>query len=148
MHNTETPIDLPGRDLGSFDPRERMASKGKRFANHLIDSIMFYIIAFALGAFLALSGNVHLVDDELTLNLIMVGAVLAYYVLCESISGKTLGKAITRTRVVAEDGTKPGTGKIIGRTLCRAIPFDAFSFLFGERGWHDSISGTYVVDDK
>jgi hypothetical protein len=30
------------------------------------------------------------------------------------------------------------------RTICRFIPFEAFSF-FGQKGWHDSISGTNVV---
>ena len=45
-----------------------------------------------------------------------------------------------------EDGTKPDAQTIIKRTLCRLIPFDGLSF-FGtpSRGWHDSMSDTYVV---
>ena len=49
--------------------------------------------------------------------------------------------------VVLEDGTKPTTSDIVIRSLCRFIPFEAFSFLGDEgRGWHDSLSDTYVVD--
>ena len=43
-----------------------------------------------------------------------------------------------------ENGTKPRFGQVIGRTLCRFVPFEAFSF-FGERGWHDKIPKTRVV---
>ena len=44
------------------------------------------------------------------------------------------------------NGEKPGTQEILIRSLCRLIPFDAFSFLGApDKGWHDSISKTYVV---
>jgi uncharacterized RDD family membrane protein YckC len=58
-----------------------------------------------------------------------------------------LGKYITNTKILTEEGQKPEVDKILYRTLSRMIPFEAFSF-FGEagRGWHDSISKTVVVD--
>ena len=31
------------------------------------------------------------------------------------------------------------------RTLIRLIPFEAFSFLGGSKGWHDEWSGTKVI---
>lgn len=46
-----------------------------------------------------------------------------------------------------KNGEKPSFSVIFKRTLCRLIPFDGFSFL-GSRGWHDSISDTYVVEKK
>lgn len=72
--------------------------------------------------------------------------LLFYYVILEAATGRTLGKLITGTKVVNEDGGAPSIGQIIGRTLCRCIPFEAFSFLSSDaRGWHDRIPKTYVV---
>jgi hypothetical protein len=74
-----------------------------------------------------------------------------YYLPQEAFSGRTLGKMITGTRAVNEDGTKLTFGRALGRTLCRYIPFEAFSFLGGNgrpRGWHDRISRTKVISIK
>ena len=56
----------------------------------------------------------------------------------------TPGKCATNTVIVNEAGNRPNFGQILGRTFARLIPFDALSF-FSARGWHDSLSGTYVV---
>jgi uncharacterized RDD family membrane protein YckC len=69
-----------------------------------------------------------------------------YYIFFEGIFGQSLGKMITGTFVVTEDGEKPNLERIMTRTLCRFIPFDTFSFLGANAiGWHDSISKTMVV---
>ena len=122
------------------------ASGGKRFANYLLDIIFFYIFAFIFGIILAFIGLGDLIEDanDLLLGIIIV---LLYYVPLESIFGRTIAKFITRTKVVTVSGDKPSFGNILGRTLCRFIPFEAFSFLGGEAvGWHDSISKTRVID--
>jgi len=50
------------------------------------------------------------------------------------------------TIVVDERGNKISFGKAALRSLCRIIPFEAFSFLGEEgRGWHDTITNTYVI---
>jgi uncharacterized RDD family membrane protein YckC len=74
---------------------------------------------------------------------------LIFYFILESTSQRTIGKLITQTKVVLENGEKPSLETIIIRSLCRIIPFEPFSF-FGNipRGWHDTISKTYVVDIK
>jgi hypothetical protein len=46
--------------------------------------------------------------------------------------------------VVGELDERPAFSQVVGRTLCRFIPFEVFSF-FGEAGWHDSIPKTQVV---
>lgn len=75
-----------------------------------------------------------------------LGVLVGYYTVMEGVFGVTIGKLITRTKVVTEDGSKPGFGMALGRSLCRMIPFEAFSFLGREsRGWHDSITKSYVV---
>lgn len=75
--------------------------------------------------------------------------MLAYYVPLEAMFGRTLGKLVTGTKVVDENGNPPTWGKAFGRTLCRFIPFEAFSFFMADaRGWHDSIPKTYVVKTR
>jgi hypothetical protein len=48
--------------------------------------------------------------------------------------------------VVDEYGEKPSLSQILGRSFARAIPFEVFSCL-GERGWHDTMSNTYLIKD-
>ena len=65
------------------------------------------------------------------------------------LKGKTVGKFITKTRVVKADGSNPKPLDYLGRSFSRIIPFEALSFLGSEgRGWHDTISKTYVVEEK
>ncbi|MEY4927047.1 MAG: hypothetical protein RI894_1483 [Bacteroidota bacterium] len=72
--------------------------------------------------------------------------MFAYYVIMETMTGQTVGKMLLKTQVVGEDGQQPSAGTIALRTLCRMIPFEAFSFLGAEGGgWHDTLSHTQVV---
>lgn len=141
------------------------ASMGKRFLNMILDVIFYYIIIVALGA-----GAVFLMtisesftnttaDDGSTggisgvLNSIILvltyGSYLIYFIFFEAFTGKTIGKMITKTKVVSrKTGKKPPFWNIVGRTFARLIPFDGFSFLTENPiGWHDSLSGTMVVND-
>jgi uncharacterized RDD family membrane protein YckC len=56
--------------------------------------------------------------------LIMLG--IAYYIVCESASGMTLGKRIVGIRVVDEDGRHPTFGAALARNLLRVV--DGFLF--------------------
>ncbi len=135
-----------------------LASKGQRFLNYIIDLIAQYAIAFAVGitaVFVAeLSGMYGFVDWIQGMNTIeeyLLGAVILiiYYSIIEIIFAQSLGKAVTKTMVVMHDGSKPDSGTILRRTFCRLIPLNHFSFLGNpSRGWHDSISDTYVVDKQ
>ena len=81
--------------------------------------------------------------------LVNVVVFLAYYIGMEVSAGKTVGKYVTGTQVITEDGELPSAGTVVIRTLCRMIPFEAFSF-FGStpRGWHDKLSKTRVVKTR
>jgi len=140
---------------------EMLASKSKRFANYFIDRILFYLIFAAVVFIAAIIGELLGSDSILQFlydlenisplldTLITSVAFLIFYFILESISQKTIGKMITQTKVVLEDGTKPTPETIIIRSLCRIIPFEPLSFLGNiPRGWHDTISKTYVVDTK
>ncbi|WP_330121855.1 RDD family protein [Flavobacterium rakeshii] len=136
---------------------EMIAGKGKRFGNYIIDILLRYVVFLGLGVFAGLLYNFGY--DSLYLRVIEMSKLeelaygylflFVYYVVFESISQRTLGKYITGTMVVMEDGSKPSFKVILLRSLCRMIPFDPFSFLSDKpRGWHDSLVNTYVVDVK
>ena len=44
-----------------------------------------------------------------------------YYVVLESVSGRTIGKLMTGIRVVTDSGTRAGLGRILARTALRLI---------------------------
>ncbi|MFT5513812.1 MAG: putative RDD family membrane protein YckC [Bacteroidia bacterium] len=121
------------------------ASMGVRFANCFIDGIIHTAIYLIL-VFGRISSGA-LAEGEIFI--IRIAVFLFYYTLFEGTTGKTIGKMITGTMVVIEDGSKPTTDKIIGRTFSRLNPFNTFSFLFLDGvGWHDTITGTRVVSKK
>ncbi len=127
-----------------------LASQGQRFGNYILDILFIYILAFIVGIIFALIGHSEVL---LRINNYILGAILflIYYVPQEAYSGRTLGKLITKTKAVNEDGSEISLGQAVGRTLCRFIPFEAFSFLGGKgrpRGWHDKLSNTVVITLK
>ena len=131
-----------------------LASTGQRFANYIVDIIVIYIlifiIAFVSAAITALtnsnSGNIFDGVGEGAETLIFILISTCYYIIFEGIFSRSVAKFITQTVVVNEDGSKPDFIKILKRSFCRIIPFDALSYLGGRsRGWHDSIPNIYVV---
>src|SRR5690606_38315569 len=132
--------------------------KGQRFLNFIIDWIVQYAIAFAVGIIAVViaevSGLYGIVDWIGAMNTIeeyLFGVIILilYYLFFESVFARSPGKMITKTVVVMQDGTKPDSATILRRSLCRLIPFNQFSFLGNpSRGWHDSISDTYVVNKE
>ena len=129
------------------DVLRNLAGNGKRFANMIIDVIGFYVLVFLIGIAFASTGDMEIVDSPgFTLSSYLI--YVLYYWAFETLTGKTLGKYITRTRIVKEDGSKPEPINILGRSFARLIPFDGFSFLGTPgKGWHDSIPKIYVIND-
>lgn len=133
-----------------------LASNGSRFINYILDIIAILILIFVVSFFTALLssflgwnsllywlGNLSDLEGQL----VFLAFSVFYYSLFEGFFGRSFGKFVTGTIVVDENGEKPSFGTIFKRSLCRLIPFDGLSF-FGSRGWHDSISDTYVVNKK
>ncbi|GAB3195891.1 putative RDD family membrane protein YckC [Pontibacter aydingkolensis] len=119
-------------------------SKNKRFLHHIIDTIAFYAFAIVIGIALGLAGMESILAgiNDMVLGLLIM---FTYYWGFESIFGQTVGKMITGSIVVTEDGEKITPLDALKRTLCRFIPFEVFSFLGSGPGWHDTISRTRVV---
>jgi hypothetical protein len=74
--------------------------------------------------------------------------LLVYQIIFESIFNVTLGKIITCTVVRKQtDFEKVGFWRILLRSVCRIIPFEALSYLSNQPiGWHDSLSDTVVIN--
>ena len=121
--------------------------------NYLLDTAVLFGILF-VGAFIygMATGGVVEEDGEeggLMFQVVFLGGYTLYYAISECLTGRTIGKLITGTKVVDADGNKPSFGKALGRSLCRHIPFEPFSVLSSDaRGWHDSIPKTWVVRSR
>ena len=135
-----------------------LATKGQRFANYLIDLVIHNIInliPLIIGWFLyEFFGNADLsvwLDelDTIVDFLISYIIIVIYFMIMESLTGRSIGKYVTDTKVLMADGSEPEPYAIFIRSISRLIPFEAFSFL-GDvpKGWHDTISKTVVVDLK
>jgi uncharacterized RDD family membrane protein YckC len=136
-----------------------LASKGKRFVNFIVDYILYYIIfqiIFTIILLTFVQGYQNFViNNNLSTTMISIFILLLnnlFYMMFMSfqeylLKGRTIGKYLTGTKVVKEDGSIPEMKDYFIRSLCRLIPFEAFSFL-GETGWHDSISKTRVVNNS
>ncbi len=135
-----------------------LASNQQRFANYLIDYAIQLVFGIILGVifgmiafFLGYTGIFDKFGKMSSVQEYIFGIVitLIYYNLTEIFLSRSIAKFITKTIVVMEDGSKPDYKTILTRTVCRIIPFNQFSFLGTPcRGWHDSLSKTYVVKKK
>lgn len=137
------------------------ATTSQRFVNFLLDAVIlnriFSMIAgFLMGVVIVLTGNDPR-DFEIFTNPVYsalfnyaVGAIclLVSYTIIEGASkGRSLGKLITKTEAVKEDGSELTYNDAFRRALCRIIPFEPFSAL-GGYPWHDTWTGTVVVKRK
>ncbi len=134
---------------------ELLATHSQRFLNLLMDYIaqlFLFIIAFSITSVIAeTNGNkdfmANFIKNDIAQYTFVTCIALFYYNVFEIFFARTVGKFITQTIVVNENGEKPNLETILVRTLCRLIPFELLSFLaMPARGWHDRISKTYVVN--
>ncbi|MCU4164322.1 RDD family protein [Carboxylicivirga caseinilyticus] len=113
------------------------ANKNIRAGNFFIDYLLVFILTYIFDS---------LTQHYLDLRLALMFFYFAYYLILESIFGKTIGKIITKSVVANQSGTKPNFLQIFVRTLLRLVPFDLLSYLFGsDRGIHDILSKTKVI---
>ena len=108
-------------------------NKGTRIINFVFDILFITIISSVLSS----------VFYFISSTIIYYSVYLVYYFIFEYFLSQTLGKMITKTKVVDMENLKPSLRKILYRTILRLNPFDAVSYLFGnEQGGHDLISKT------
>jgi uncharacterized RDD family membrane protein YckC len=139
-------LDEPTPEAEEIEP----AHKGRRFGTYVVDLICMLVMVFFLSlAAVVLFGEAAVEWIE-SLPDIVFGVIvtLIYYLFFEGIWARTPGKWLFRTKVVSNYGLPPTFRAVLLRTVSRLIPFEPFSVLFGERGWHDGIADTYVVPAK
>lgn len=121
-----------------------MAGSGLRFLNWIIDSFVWLCMAFIL----TLPFSTKITWQKMLCYIIIFTSYILYYYLLETKYQKTLGKFITKTKVVKNSEERPSKSDIIVRTLLRIIPFfDSASYLFIRNGLHDRLSETKVIKD-
>lgn len=136
------------------------ASNGQRFLNYLVDSLfMRFVVSYGTSYLLvefllATSPDTayNWFGDEGSwgaLYLIAILNHLVYYTICEkAFKGYTLGKLITGTRAIREDGQELTFKDAFLRSLIRLIPFEALSIWFGNGLWHDAWTKTKVIKSR
>lgn len=111
--------------------------KRTRLYNFLIDSSIFFILVVILSIFLK-----DYIERE-SLKYFMIIFYYLYYFIFELTTGQTIGKIITKTKVVdINSGGKPSFIGVLKRTISRLIPIDFLSYLFSSNGIHDILSKT------
>jgi uncharacterized RDD family membrane protein YckC len=155
MENTYEPQPVAENLLAEFEVNLERASTGKRFANLLIDGISFYVLVLVFAAaFPYAFQGIFATNDypgEPIISRLLSSCLYGFYMsVVEAVfKGKTLGKLITGTRAVQEDGSPITPKMAFIRGFSRAVPFESFS-AFGAPcyPWHDRWSHTYVIDEK
>jgi hypothetical protein len=154
-------------EMNYVDP----VSKLTRFVNFIVDwvavSVIFNGVKFVIAYYL-LGKNYrdhilfHIIDKEhlsdlsrltdLDLEAIRYSLIVTqiltfiYYLIFEGVTrGRTLGKIMTNTSAITQNGTPFTFKHAFMRTLCRFIPFEMLSALISYLPWHDSITQTAVV---
>jgi uncharacterized RDD family membrane protein YckC len=146
-------------NLFDTDSMYTEASQGQRFFNWLIDNLFMrfalsYATGYAVGYLLLAVAPDFLAEiayEERGWRFYLLAYILGifnyiiYYTICEkAFRGYTIGKLITGTRALRNDGSELSFKDAILRSLSRIVPFEVFSAL-GRRPWHDSWTDTMVV---
>ncbi len=138
------------KEIDKKDPTYGLntASQGKRFLNWVIDLICIYILNIII-AWLFWWYDESTYIDEWSWQALWIGVLLLYYCFFETVFSKTPWKRITKTKVVDIHWKSLGFLHVLGRSVCRFIPFDALSFLWKNAiWWHDTLSNTRVIIDR
>lgn len=135
------------------------ASNGQRFLNYIIDYLVMtfgvdlltgYLLGLLLNAVSREAAYTLFAENEVAASLLLgILNFLIYYTFCEKIfRGYTLGKLVTGTRVIREDGQELLFSDAFLRSLSRLVPFEPLSIWFGNGMWHDTWTKTQVIKTR
>lgn len=111
--------------------------KGTRVLNYIIDMVAISLLTQII---------VILILNRTDPSVLFFLIYFLYYLVFESLAGRTLGKLVTGSKVVDRKNEKPNFFRIFFRTLLRFNPFDWLSYAFGQvQGTHDTLSRTKLV---
>jgi uncharacterized RDD family membrane protein YckC len=141
-----------GQQYAEFTP----TNVGLRVLHYFVDIILFTI--FAMANLFAISNffNTDIYNsvfrygrfDGFDLYIALLSVTLIFYTFFELVFKATPAKMLTNTIVVNQSANRMGILQALGRSLTRFIPFEGFSFIAdnGTKGWHDTLTSTYVID--
>jgi len=138
MENTDLYID----EKGTLAVPLVDADAGKRFLNLIID---IGVIIFLIVIFNKIIYHHSIFSYFGLFKILDLAVVFAYFYGLENSIGQTVGKMITKTKVVNLEGGKPTTQQMLVRTFSRIIPLEPV-LLIGGKWLHDSLSQTRVVN--
>lgn len=126
------------------------ASIIRRYCNGFIDSI---VIIFIFSFFSAYFFPVATINDDYQSKMIftMYFCIVLYYFIFEYFfKGRTIGKLITKTKVINKQGNPPTLLQVRKRVLIRYMPLEFFTILTRKdrTTLHDGASGTRVIKIK
>jgi uncharacterized RDD family membrane protein YckC len=139
-----------------------VASKRQRCINFVVDNLImkfslayFTSIGFAWILGLVLPTFTKMVFESedwlpVVVAIYMVSRVnyVIYYTISEKFfNGYTLGKLVSGTRAIREDGEELTFLNAVHRSFSRFLPFEFLSG-FSERPWHDSWTKTTVISTR
>ena len=124
------------------------AGFGIRLVAWLIDTVVIITAVVLVGQ--AIPGTIEMNQFQ------AVVIVLLYYVILTGLTGQTLGKMLVGIKVVNDEGKVPGLGigfarEVVGKIisgLVLSLGYLAITWDEKKRGWHDSMTGTYVVHTR
>jgi uncharacterized RDD family membrane protein YckC len=126
-----------------------LAPIGRRIWAYLLDTLILYIVTFALGAVMGLAIRAGASPALGCVNvLVSLLITISYDAILVAATGQTIGKMALKIKVVAETGANVTTGQAWGRALAKMIPFAQFVALFNNerKGIHDMLAHTRVVN--
>ncbi len=100
---------------------------GIRFVSLVIDSLVISAVFGVLGSILGFNAMSH---SSWSLGLLSFAFYIAYYTYLEGSRGQTIGKMITRIKVVSEDGRPISMDQAFKRNILRIID-GLFAYLIG-----------------
>ena len=113
-----------------------------RFANYLIDLVVFYVLNILVS--LAFTSWLQTAARPM-IYLTSYCLYIAYFTFIEGATGgRSVGKFITGSKAIKEDGGVITWNDALLRSLSRIVPFEPFS-AFGGYPWHDRWTHTKVV---
>ncbi|NML20185.1 RDD family protein [Pseudoflavitalea sp. G-6-1-2] len=137
------------------------APKGLRFVNLLIDWILLSIVSGGVAIVYMIFYYAAYIRDTYNqyegpaapsgtavawLYAIIFAIYILYYTIMEAATnGRTVGKYVTGTMAVREDGARITWKDAFFRSICRFIPFEFVIALFIQYPWHDDFTRTAVV---
>lgn len=130
------------------------ATTWQRLANFLIDTLFVWIAEVLIILVIAMfstsfreiivnpesDGSTKLINYVVSISLY----IIIYSLIEGSTKGRSLGKLITKTVVIKEDGSNITFKEAFLRSLVRMVPFNQLSGFSGYP-WHDKWTKTYVI---